>query len=75
MPAARLGGADRGFDGLLQIGSVGRRSIVEDDEINGQALETPVFLRTQQLLDDFKVVLVVYADEDDGKVAGHAERP
>ena len=40
---------------LLQLRGIGRRAIVQDDEIHRQALEPPVFMRAQQLFDDLKV--------------------
>ena len=72
---ARLGRADRGIDRLLQFGRVGRRSTVEDDEVHGQALEPPVLVCAQQLLDQLQVVAAVDADEDDWNVARHPECP
>ena len=45
----RLAHAHQGFQRVLQILDIGRRTLVQDHEIGGEALHAPVLMRLQQL--------------------------
>ena len=49
--------------------------LVQDDEIDRQALEPPVLTGPQQLLDDAEVALFADAQQHDGQIAGNSMSP
>jgi len=67
--------ANGGIDRLLQQRSVRGRHVVQDHEIHRELFQAPVFMGTQQFLDDLQVVFVVDSDEHDRHIARYAERP
>ncbi len=82
--AARVGAGDarpclahahQRFQRHLQVLHVGCAAIVEDHEVDGQALDAPVLVRLQQLAHDGQVVHLLDAQQHDGQVAGDALRP
>ena len=63
------------LDRPLQVLHIGRRLLVDDDEIGQQAARPHIFLEAQCLGDDFEVGDVADPDQEDRKVARDAHRP
>ena len=59
----------------LQILDIGGAALVQDDEIDRQALQPPVFVGAQQLADDAGILDLVDAHQHDRQVARDALRP
>ena len=59
--AARLVSAQDRLEGPLEIRRVGRRTLVEDDEIDGQSLHSPVLVGAQKLANDLEILDLVEA--------------
>ena len=59
----------------LQILDIGGAALVQDDEIDRQALQPPVLAGAQQLADDARVLDLVDAHQHDRHVARDALRP
>ena len=49
--------------------------LVEDDEIHGEALHAPVFVRAKELANQADVIEVVHLHQHDRQVAGNSVRP
>ena len=49
--------------------------LVDDDQVDAEALHAPVFVSAQQLANLGDVLDLVDAQEDDRQVAGNPERP
>ena len=63
------------LQGGLQVLKIGGRSLVQDDEINGQLLHPPIFVGAQQLPRDVDVLDVIDAQQHDRQIAGDAVSP
>ena len=59
----------------LQILSVGRRPLVQNHQIDGEAFHPPIFVGAQQLADDLQVLDVIDPDQHDRQVAGNSVGP
>ena len=71
----RPAGADKRFQGDLQVLDVRRAALVQDHEIDDQALQTPILAGPQQLADDGGILDLVDAHQHDRLVARYALRP
>jgi len=65
----RPAGADKGLQGDLQILNVGSTTLVQDHQIDDQALQTPVLPGAQQLAHDGGILDLVDAHQHDRLVA------
>ncbi len=72
---ARLAAAYRGLDRRLQVLNVGRRVLVDDDEIDGKPLHPPVLVRAQKLTNLRDVADVADPQQHDREVAGDPVPP
>jgi hypothetical protein len=71
----RLAHADHGFQANLKILRIGGRPLVQDDEVDRQLLQPPIFVRPQHLTDDVGLLGVVDLHQDDRQIAGNAMGP
>ena len=62
-------------DVLVRLIEIAHRMLVEDDDVRGETLQPPVFLRQQGLPDQRQRFLLTDPDQQDGLVAGNAVRP
>jgi hypothetical protein len=71
----RLAGADQGLDRHLEILHIRRPALVQDHEIDGELLHSPVFVRLQNLMNEIEILDVGYSQQDDGQIARNPMRP
>ena len=60
---------------VCEVLDIGRGALVEDHQIDGELLQPPIFVRAQKLADEFQIVFVIDADQNDGQIAGDPLRP
>ena len=65
----RLARADKCLQQRLQILSIGRRMLVQNDEIYREPLHPPVLVRTEQLPNNTHVLGIVDPNEHDWEIA------
>jgi hypothetical protein len=53
------------FSSELQILDVGRCAFIEDDEIDGRSLHSPVLLRPEQLVHDIQILHIADSQQHD----------
>jgi len=72
---ALLAGAHQIVQRTLQLLFIRWRFLIENNQINRQPLQAPVFMGPQQLPDDSDVLCLVDPYQDDGQIAGNSVRP
>jgi hypothetical protein len=68
-------GANQFVELALQVLIIRRRLFVQNYHINRQLLQTPVFVRPQQLPDNAHILRLINAGKHDGKIPGNPVRP
>src|ERR1035437_6855260 len=68
-------GRNQTGDLVLQGLAVNRNVLIQDDEINGQSFHAPVRVRLDKLPDDFDLLRVADAEQDERRVARNAVAP
>ena len=71
----RLARSHEALQRAVEILGVAGAMLVDDHEIDGQPLETPVFVGPQQLANEIEVLGLRDPDDDDRQVAGDAVGP
>jgi hypothetical protein len=66
--ARRLAHADEGHQRCLEIFRVGRRTFVQNHQIDGEQLHPPVLVRAEELPREPHVLRVVHFDQNDRKI-------
>ncbi len=75
MPRPRLARPDQRFQGGLKLLRIGLGLLVQNDEIDGQALQAPVLVSAEELADDPSILGFVDPDQDDREVTRDPVRP
>ena len=72
---ARLAGADEAFERVLKVLNVRRAALVDDDQIESEALHSPIVGCLDQITGDPEMFDIGDAQHDDRQVPGDPERP
>jgi len=67
--------SDQPLERDLEILRVGWRPFIQDHEIDGQLLHSPILVGEEQLANDIEIAGIVDSDQDDRHVAGDSVRP
>jgi hypothetical protein len=73
--SARLARPQYRLQSALKIGGVGRGAFVQNHQIDGQSLHPPVLVGAEKLPDDFQMLDLIDAHQDDWQVTRDAMRP
>ena len=68
-------GAHQRLDRNLKVLHIGRFTLVQNDEIDGELLHPPIFMSLQHLAGDAETLDLGDSQHDDRQIAGNALRP
>ena len=74
-PTVAVGALNQPVDEIVHGLPIVRRLAIEDHQVDAKTAATPVGVRPQQILEQFRLCLVVNAQEQDGVIAGDAKGP
>ena len=60
---------------ICRLLGVRRGLFIDDDQVGGKLFHAPVFVRAQQLADDFEIFRLIDAHQHDGQIAGNSMGP